>query len=186
MKIANSYENCKSPHRNYTPKHENRKLIWKLQTDMKIANWYENCKAILTFWYLIPTSTFAIFIWDTAGMKTCSRTERMFPFDCGVDDENSTKQFLAKPSTIHIIIPIPMMTQSDSYFKTWFLCSLLDDPSFSVNMIHSTLAVRGLEELFFQLCCCVSFLVVAGNSFRCYLPTIPVVPLCLLFCCGGK
>jgi hypothetical protein len=24
---------------------------------------------------------------------------------------------------------------------------------------------------FFQLCCCVSFLVVAGNSFRCYLLT---------------
>jgi hypothetical protein len=38
----------------------------------------------------------------------------------------------------------------------------------------NTLAARGLEEHFFQLCCCVSFLVVAGNSFRCYLPTIPV------------
>jgi hypothetical protein len=24
------------------------------------------------------------------------------------------------------------------------------------------------------------FVVVAGNSFRCYLPTIPVVPLCLV------
>ncbi len=32
-----------------------------------------------------------------------------------------------------------------------------------------TLAACGLEELFFQLCCCVSFLVVAGNSFWCYL-----------------
>jgi hypothetical protein len=64
----------------------------------------------------------------------------------------------------------------------------------------NTLAARGLEELFFQLCCCVSFSVVAGNSFRCYLPTIPVVPLCLFclrweivlgctdqfFGCGGK
>ncbi len=50
----------------------------------------------------------------------------------------------------------------------------------------NTLAARGLEELFFQMCCCVSFLVVAGNSFRCYLPTIPVVPLCLFFGCGGK
>ncbi len=39
---------------------------------------------------------------------------------------------------------------------------------------------------FFLLCCCVSFLVVTGNSFRCYLPTIPVVPLCLFFGCGGK
>jgi hypothetical protein len=27
---------------------------------------------------------------------------------------------------------------------------------------------------------------VVGNSFRFYLPTIPVVPLCLFFCCGGK
>jgi hypothetical protein len=50
----------------------------------------------------------------------------------------------------------------------------------------NTLAAHGLEELFFQLCSCVSFLVMAGNSFRCYLPTIPVVPLCLSFACGGK
>jgi hypothetical protein len=50
----------------------------------------------------------------------------------------------------------------------------------------NTLAARGLEELFFQLCCCVSFPVVAGNSFRCYLPTIPVVPLCLLLVAAGK
>jgi hypothetical protein len=33
------------------------------------------------------------------------------------------------------------------------------------------LAVRGLEERFFQLCCCVSFLVLAGNRFWCYLHT---------------
>jgi hypothetical protein len=32
----------------------------------------------------------------------------------------------------------------------------------------NTVTVRGLEELFFQLCRCVSFLVMAGNSFRCY------------------
>ncbi len=123
MKIANSYENCKHPRRNYTPKLENCKLIWKLQTDIKIANWYENCKAILTFWCIVPTRTFAIFIWDTAGMKTCSGIERMFRFNCGVDNKNSMKQSLAKPSRIHILIPIPMLTQSDSYFKPWFLCS---------------------------------------------------------------
>ncbi len=34
-------------------------------------------------------------------------------------------------------------------------------------------------ENFLQLSCFVSFLVVAGNSFRCYLPTIPVVLLCV-------
>jgi hypothetical protein len=37
----------------------------------------------------------------------------------------------------------------------------------------------GWRNFFFQLCHCVSFLVMAGNSFRCYWPTIPVVPLCL-------
>ncbi len=30
---------------------------------------------------------------------------------------------------------------------------------------QNILTAHGLEELFFQLCCCVSFLVVAGNSF---------------------
>ncbi len=50
----------------------------------------------------------------------------------------------------------------------------------------NTLAVRGLEERFFQLCCGVSFLVMVGNSFRCYLLTIPVVPLLLFFGCSGK
>ncbi len=120
MKIANSYENCKRPRRNYTPKCENCKLIWKLQTDVTIANWYENCKAILTFWCIVSTWMFAIFLRDKAGMKTCSETERMCPFDCSVDDKNSTKWSLAKPSTL---IPIPMRTQSDSYFKPWFLCS---------------------------------------------------------------
>ncbi len=34
---------------------------------------------------------------------------------------------------------------------------------------------------FFSSCAIVSvFFFVAGNSFRCYLPTIPVVPLCLV------
>ncbi len=50
----------------------------------------------------------------------------------------------------------------------------------------NTLTACGLEELFFQLCCCVSFLVVVGNSFRCYLPTIPVVPLCLFLIAAGN
>ncbi len=135
MRIANWYKNCKliwklqthikiaHVHVGTIPKCENCKMIWKLQIDMKIAIWYENCKAILTFWCIVLMWTFAIFIWDTAGMKTCSGTERMIQFDCGVDDKNTTKQSLAKPSTIHILIPIPMLRHSDSYFKTWFLCS---------------------------------------------------------------
>ena len=44
----------------------------------------------------------------------------------------------------------------------------------------NTLAAHELKEHFFQLCCCVSFFVVAGNSFSCYLPTIPDVLLCLV------
>ncbi len=48
-------------------------------------------------------------------MKTCSGTDRMFWFDCGVDDKTQTKQSLAKPSMIHILIQIPMLTQYDSY-----------------------------------------------------------------------
>jgi hypothetical protein len=45
----------------------------------------------------------------------------------------------------------------------------------------NTLAGRGLEELFFQLCCCVIFFL-AGNRFWCYLLTYleynTVVALC--------
>jgi hypothetical protein len=44
----------------------------------------------------------------------------------------------------------------------------------------STLAARGLEELSPGLPLCQFFVVVAANSFRCYLPTIPVVLLCLV------
>jgi hypothetical protein len=40
----------------------------------------------------------------------------------------------------------------------------------------NTLAAHGLEDFFPQLCCRVSFLVVAGNSFWC----------CLSTSCGGK
>ena len=62
--------------------------------------------------------------------------------------------------------------------------------------------VLGVTYLPYQLCHCVFFLVAAGNSFELhrsvfwlwreivlgviYLPTIPVVPLCQFFGCGGK
>ncbi len=50
----------------------------------------------------------------------------------------------------------------------------------------NTLAARGLEK-FFSGCAVVSvFLVLAGNSFRGYLPTIPVVPLCLFLVAAGN
>ncbi len=35
----------------------------------------------------------------------------------------------------------------------------------------NTLAARGLEELFFQLCCCVSFFGLVGDRFWCYILT---------------
>jgi hypothetical protein len=48
--------------------------------------------------------------------------------------------------------------------------------------VYLTLAARGLEDLFFQLCCCISFLVLVGNRFRCYILTYleynTVVALC--------
>ncbi len=45
----------------------------------------------------------------------------------------------------------------------------------------NTLAARGLEERF-SSCAVVSVFVfvLAGIGFRCYFPTIPVVPLCLV------
>ncbi len=114
MKIANSYDNCKCPCRNHTPKHENCKLMWKLQTDMKIANWYENCKAILMFWCIVPTWTFAVFIWDTAGMKTCSETERMFPY-------RWFRYALLVPTVarVHFFEPKPLVCILISMGSTW-------------------------------------------------------------------
>ncbi len=62
--------------------------------------------------------------------------------------------------------------------------------------------VLGDTYLTYQLWCCVFFFVAAGNSFWLHrsvfwlqrekvvgvtsLPTIPVVPLCQFFGCGGK
>jgi hypothetical protein len=40
---------------------------------------------------------------------------------------------------------------------------------FFLILPQDTLAARGLEELFFQLCCCVSFWFLAGNRFGCYI-----------------
>ncbi len=89
---------------------------------MKIANWYENCKAILTFWF-ISYVDICNFHLRHSGNENLFWNIRMFWLDCGMDEKNSMKWSLAKPSTIHILIPIPMLTQSDSYFKPWFLCS---------------------------------------------------------------
>jgi hypothetical protein len=65
--------------------------------------------------------------------------------------------------------------------KTQHSFTLLHIPLFALtdrqhDRDTNTLAVRGLEELFFQLCCCVSFLVsvigfLVGNRFWYYLLT---------------
>ncbi len=45
----------------------------------------------------------------------------------------------------------------------------------------NTLAVRGLEEIFPVVLLCQFFCCCGRKKiFRCYLPTIPVVPLCLV------
>ncbi len=124
MKIANSYEDCKRPRRNYTLKCENCKLIWKLQTDMKISNWYENCKAILTFWCIVPMWMFAISYETKREWKLVLKQKERFHLIAVwmmKTQQNNLLQNL--PWFKHILIPIPMWTQSDSYFKPWFLCS---------------------------------------------------------------
>jgi hypothetical protein len=63
------------------------------------------------------------------------------------------------------------------------LLSLTDGQN---DRVTNTLGERGLEELF-SSCAVVSvFWFLAGNNFRCYLPTIPVVPLCLFFVAVGN
>jgi hypothetical protein len=49
----------------------------------------------------------------------------------------------------------------------------------------NTLAMHGLEE-HFSSCAVVSVFGCGRNSFRWYLPTIPVVPLCLFFVAAGN
>ncbi len=48
-------------------------------------------------------------------------------------------------------------------------CVLRAIQSFSPNL--QSLCMHRLEELFFQFCCCVSFLVVVGTRFWCYVLT---------------
>ncbi len=126
MKITNSYMKIANNH------------IGTIYRNVRIANWYENCKLIRKFqtliWELQSNSHVSV---KSSCVDMCnfhmrhSGNENLFWnrknasvwLRC-VDDENSKKQSLAKPSTIYILIPIPMLTQSNSYFKPWFLFSL--------------------------------------------------------------
>jgi len=114
MKIANPCGNFKRPHRNNTPKCENYKLIWKLQTDIKIANWYENCKEILTFWGIVPTWTFAIFIEDIVGLKTCSEKKIIgwivVLLGCTHQCRNSLISLTDIPMYIRVVFYLPWLS----------------------------------------------------------------------------
>ena len=58
-----SYENCKCPHRNHTPKHENCFAIIILVCNFHISLQFSHQFAILIFWCMVPMCTFAIIIW---------------------------------------------------------------------------------------------------------------------------
>ena len=58
-----SYENCKCPCRNYTPKHEICFAILISVCNFHISLQLSHQFAILTFRCIVPTWTFAIFIW---------------------------------------------------------------------------------------------------------------------------
>ncbi len=58
-----SYENCKHPLRNYTPKRENFFAILISVCNFHISLQFSYQFAILAFQCTVPTWTFAIFIW---------------------------------------------------------------------------------------------------------------------------
>ena len=58
-----SYESCKRPRRNHTPKRENCFAIFISVCNFHISLQFSYQFAILTFWCMVPTWTFAIFIW---------------------------------------------------------------------------------------------------------------------------
>ncbi len=58
-----SYENCKRPRRNHTPKREHCFVIFISVWNFHISLQFSYQFAILTFWCIVPTWTFAIFIW---------------------------------------------------------------------------------------------------------------------------
>ncbi len=58
-----SYENCKCPQRNYTPKRENCFAILISVYNFHISLQFSFQFAILTFWCIVPMWTFAIVMW---------------------------------------------------------------------------------------------------------------------------
>ncbi len=58
-----SYENCKRPRRNYRLKREKCFAILSSVCNFHISLQFSYQFAILTFWCIVPTWTFVIFIW---------------------------------------------------------------------------------------------------------------------------
>ena len=76
---------------------------------MKIANQYENCKAILMFRCMVPTWTLQFSYERHSGIENLFRNEFLSWIVAWT--KNSREQSLAKPSTIHILILIPVRRQ---------------------------------------------------------------------------
>ncbi len=109
--------------------------------------WYWQCKRIIYMWFPIPIS---------ANIHS--------PF-CGRLFLKNIKNFLCKynilnnhiiPST-HVERKITVCSHKHSF--TLYPClSPYRQTDKQTEREMNTLAIRGMEELFFQLCCCVSFL----------------------------
>ena len=63
IRLCLSHENCKCPCRNHTLKRENCFAIFISVCNFHISLQFSYQFAILTFWCIVPTWTFAIFIW---------------------------------------------------------------------------------------------------------------------------
>ena len=88
--------------------------VGTLHQKVRFANWYENCKLI---WKLQSNSHVSVYgsyvdicnfhMRDTAGLKTFSGKE-FFGWIAAWMTKTQREQSLAKPSTIHILIQIPV------------------------------------------------------------------------------
>ncbi len=59
----------------------------------------------------------------------------------------------------------PTLFNSVSLYSVSFSCNTLQIHKLKYKSEYYTLIARGVGELFFQLCCCVSFSVLVENSF---------------------
>jgi hypothetical protein len=109
-----SYENCKCPRRNYTPKRENCFAILKSNWNFHISLQFSYQFAILTFWCMVPTWTFANFIW--------------------VCNFHMSLQFFMSVCNSHVTVPALTYVALHGFFVTMTLNSSTPrQPRFSVE-----------------------------------------------------